>query len=106
MIPLAVGLVIGAALAYFVGWDERRYLRAELRAAQDRIAGAVLTGQAVVPPRFDPMPEPEPLPSELQSIVQEWESPESRAVEEHKIRGWLAEGWGLKAIQRQYGVNG
>jgi hypothetical protein len=103
---ILAAFVVGYVLAWWGHREERTYLRDELRVAQAQIAHAVLVDRAVIPPRFEPVPEPEPLPSELQSIVQEWESLESRAVEEHKIRGWLAEGWGLKAIQRQYGVNG
>ena len=99
---LVAGLILGCVGTWFVHRDELKYLRTELRAAQDRITGAVFSGEAIVPPRAEEPVEIEPLPSELMECVNQWESPESRALEEHKIRGWLAEGWGNEAILRQY----
>ena len=101
---LAAGLVTGYVLCYLGYYEERKFLRNELRVAHAQIAHAVVHDRAVIPQRIDPAPEPEPLPSELQALVEQWDSPESRAVEEHRIRGWLAEGYKIPAIQRQYGA--
>jgi hypothetical protein len=102
---LAAGLVVGYVLAYLGHREERAWLRDELKIAHAQIAHAVIQDRAVIPARYDP-PEPEPpLAAELQAIVNDWESAESRATEEHKIRGWLAEGWGVPAILKQYGAN-
>jgi hypothetical protein len=102
----AVGLVLGVTLTYYVHREEVRYLRHELRVAHAQIAHAVIHERAMVPARVEPVPEPEPLPGELRDIIDEWEDPESRAVQEARVRGWLAEGWGVPAIKRQCGVVG
>ena len=101
---LVGGIAFGCAITWFVHRDELKYLREELRSAQGQIAHAVMVDKAIIPPReveIEPVP---PLPPELQSVVDEWESPESRAVEESRIRGWMAEGYGPEAILRQYGA--
>lgn len=101
---LVAGLVVGYGLAYLGYREERRYLRDELKVAHAQIAHAVLHDHALIPPRVEPMPAPEPLSGTLQAVVDEWESPDTRATVEQQIRGWLAEGWGETAILRQYGV--
>jgi hypothetical protein len=103
---LAAGLIIGALLTWLVHRDELTYLRSELRVAHAQIAHAVMADGAVIPPRAEEVEPPKPLPGPLVEIVNEWESAESRMVEEHRIRGWLAEGWGVGAILRQYNANG
>ena len=101
---LLVGLFGGAVLVHLVRVGELKYLRAELRVAQAQIAHAVVKDGAVIPPRLEEVEPIPPLPSHLQELVDQWEGVESKAVEESKIRNWLAEGWGDAAIMRQYGV--
>ena len=100
---MAAGILLGAATAWLLQRDERKYLRDELRAAHSQIAHAVLQEGATVPPRVEPLEPLEPLTAELSACVEQWDSPESQAVEEAKIRNWLAQGWGIPAILRQYG---
>lgn len=102
---LVAGLIIGAALTWFVHRDELEYLRRELAQATDRLAHARIEKGAEIAPRPVEYEPPEPLPAELQQIVNEWEDPESRAVTESKIRGWIAEGWGNEAILRQFNAH-
>lgn len=104
MIPalcLLAGLLAGALGTWWVHRGELAYLRSELTMAQDRLLGA-WHAKAAIPPRpTEPEPPPEPLPIDLQEMVDEWESPESRATMEAKIRGRMAQGWGVQAILRQ-----
>ncbi len=102
---LVAGLVLGVALTHYVHREERKYLRDELKVAHAQIAHAVMVDHAQIPARYEPAPPVEPLPAELLALIQEWEDPESQAVEEAKIRGWLGEGYKIPAIKRQYGVN-
>lgn len=105
MIALAAafaGLALGYALCYLGYHAERKYLRDELRVAHAQIAHAVIHEHAAVPPRLEPVPPPEPLSSALREAIEEWEDPESRAIQESKIRNWQAEGWGEAAILRQF----
>jgi hypothetical protein len=101
---LAAGLTIGYTLCYLAYREERKWLRAELRVAHAQIAHAVVHEGATVPARLEPAPPPEPLSGALRECVEQWDTAESRAVEEAKIRGWQAEGWGEAAILKQYGV--
>lgn len=101
---LVAGIILGYLAAYHSTYEERKYLRDELRVAHAQIAHAVMVDHAQIPARYEPPEPPEPLPAELHDLVTQWEDPESRAIEEAKIRGWLAEGWGHPAIKRQYGV--
>lgn len=103
-IALMVGLIVGSALTWLVHREELQYLRGELKVAHAQIAHAVIEDRAVIPPRLEPVPPPDPLPSELRPCVEQWDSPESQAIEEHKIRGYLAEGYGIPAILRLYGM--
>ena len=102
-VTLAIGLALGALATWLLQRDERKYLRDELKVAHAQIAHAVIQEGATMPPRFEE-PEPvKPLSKGLQGAIDEWESPESRAIEEAKIRHYQAEGWGEEAILRQYG---
>lgn len=101
---LAGGLVLGVLLTWLVHRDELKYLRTELRVAQAQIAHAVIHQQAVIPPRTEEVEPLEPLSGALKEVIGQWEGAESQAVEEYKIRGYIAEGWGEAAILRQYGV--
>ena len=101
---LLAGLLIGALATWLLMREDLTYLRDELRVAHAQIAHAVMSEGAQVPPRIEEIEPPKPLTSELQACVDEWEDPESRAVEELKIRGWLAEGRAIKSILRQYGA--
>jgi hypothetical protein len=101
----AAGLALGCVATWFVHREELGYLRTELKAAHAQIAHAVLVrGDVVVPPRMEEPVALEPLDREYRDIVEQWEGADSRATEEHKIRGYIAEGWGKAAILRQYGV--
>ena len=102
---LAGGILFGAGMTKMACREEIKYLREELKVAHAQIAHAVIQERAVIPERVEP-PEPiEPLSKELQECVDQWDTVESRAVEEHKIRGWQAEGWDIKTILRQYVAN-
>ncbi len=101
---LAIGLILGALATWLLQRDERKYLRDELRVAHAQIAHAVMQEGAQIPARYEE-PEPlEPLSKELRACVDQWDSAESRAIEEAKIRQWQAEGWGVPAILKQYGA--
>ena len=101
---LAAGLILGAVSTWLVTRGERLYLRDELKVAHAQIAHAVIQERATIPARYEE-PEPlEPLSKALQDAVDQWESPDSRATEEAKIRRYLAEGYGEPAILRQYGA--
>ena len=103
-ITLGVGLVVGALATWFIGRDEKRYLRDELKVAHAQIAHAVIQEGAQIPARFE-APEPvEPLTAELMKCVEQWEGAENQVTEEAKIRQWLAEGRKTSSILRQYGV--
>ncbi len=95
--------VAGYALKWLSGLEEIRYLRAELKQTHNQIAHAVIQERAIIPPREEPVEPIKPLSKKLQEAVDQWEDADSRAVEEAKIRQWLAEDWGEKAILRQYG---
>lgn len=103
-VTLGVGLVLGAIGTWFIGRDDKNYLRDELKVAHAQIAHAVIQEGAQIPARFE-APEPvEPLTKELQECVEQWEDPENQAIEEAKIRRYQDEGYGIPAILRQYGV--
>lgn len=101
---LAVAFVLGLAAGAVACWwlqrpvvahlkDELHWARQEIATATDRLLHAWREDKAVIPPRPpEPVPPPEPLPRELQAEVDQWESPESRAVLEQKIRAMLARG--------------
>jgi len=102
---LGIGLTVGSALTWLVQRGHIKYLREELKIAHAQIAHAVIEDKALIPPRLEPIEPPKPLSKKLQDVVNEWEDAESRAVTEAKIRAWQGEGWGEKAILRQYGAN-
>ncbi len=105
LIILAFGLATGAAATWLLQRTEIKYLRDELKVAHAQIAHAVLSEGAQIPMRVEE-PEPmKPLPAELGEVVHDWEDPESRIIEEAKIRHQLAEGYGVNAILRQYRAN-
>ncbi len=102
---LTAGLALGTLATWLLQRTEIKYLRDELRVAHAQIAHAVMKEGAEIPARYE---EPEPveaLSNELQECVKQWDSAESQAIEEAKIRQWQAEGWGTKAILRQYEAN-
>ena len=102
---LATGLAFGALLTWLVHRGELKYLREELKVAHAQIAHAVIQEKAIIPQRLEEVEPIKPLSKELRECVEQWDTPESQAVEEAKIRGWQGEGWGEKAILRQYGAN-
>ena len=102
-VTAVLGMILGAVLVYLLTDEERKYLRAELKAAHAQIAHAVIHEQAQIPARTEEVEPVKPLPSELQAVVDDWDEPESRAVEEAKIRSYLAGGHGIPSILRQYG---
>lgn len=99
------GAAVGAAWTWILREQTFRVLREQivsLRTAEaqatDRLVGA-WQGGAQIPPRPVDVKPPEPLPPELLERVQEWESAETRAVVERKVREWYFErGWGVPAI--------
>ena len=101
-ITAAVAFVIGMLISLHATYSEIRYLRDELKGTHAQIAHAVLKEGAVVPPLTEEIEPLKPLPSELQAVVNEWEGADSRLIEETKIRAWMAEGYGIAAILRQY----
>ena len=102
---LVAGLAIGALATWLLQRTEIKYLRDELRVAHAQIAHAVMHEGVHVPARYEE-PEPiEPLSKRLREAVEQWEDPNNQAIEEAKIRQWLAEDWGEEAILRQYGAN-
>lgn len=87
-----VVLLAAAVLAGQAWLAERRdtVLRRELREAHDRLYGAWQAG-AQIPPRSDEaVPAPEPLPAELQPLIDQWSSPDVRSGVEDRIRRMLA----------------
>ncbi len=104
-ITLALGLLGGMLYTWFIQRDERTYLRDELKAAHAQIAHAVIHESAEIPARTEEIEPMKPLSSRLAEVVTDWEDPESRAIEEGKIRNLLGQGWGEEAILRQYRAN-
>ena len=102
---LSAGLTTGSLLTWLVQRGHIKYLRDELKVAHAQIAHAVIQERAVIPERLEPIEPLKPLSKELQACVDQWDTAESRAVEEHRIRGWQAEGWAVKSILRQYEAN-
>lgn len=103
---LGMALLGGAIAAAFRG-ETIAVLREQLKIARE--AEAVATDRLVhawredksitIPPRpAEPVPPPDPLPSDLQAEVDQWESPESRLIVEQKIRVMLARGLAPPAI--------
>ena len=105
VIAASIGIVTGAVCAGLVHREELKWLRGELRVAHAQIAHAVIQDHAQVPARVEPVPEPEPLSKALTECIEQWEDADSRAVEEAKVRGYLAEGYSEKAVLKLYGVN-
>lgn len=87
------GICTGLLLAYGFFYPIVRYLKRELREAQDRLYGAWEQGK-VIPPRSDEPLEMAlpPLPPDLLAYVDEWESPDSRLAVEATIRTMQAKG--------------
>lgn len=90
----ALWLLLGLAIGLAVSWwltrhlrDELAFYRKELATAQDRLVYAWREDRAIPAPRpSEPMRAPEALPMELQAEVDQWESAETRAGVEAKIR--------------------
>lgn len=59
-----------------------------------------------IPPAPSSLPEPEPddppLPSELTTIVNDWESPETRASLADAFRASLRQGYSPRAVMHRY----
>ncbi|HUT59728.1 MAG TPA: hypothetical protein VNA25_17920 [Phycisphaerae bacterium] len=82
--------------------DVIKYLQDELRVAQDRLLSA-WKEEAVIPPR-DAAPTSQAfvaLPHELQELVDDWESAESRMVMAAKFRVKMAGGLSPAEILRE-----
>jgi len=98
---LLVGLLAGALGTWWVQRTEIRYLRDELRVAQDRLLHA-WHDKAIIPPRPQEVKPPEPLPPELMDLVKDFESPEGQAAMEAKLRSMhFGQGRSVGAILRQ-----
>lgn len=98
-------LIIGAFGSWFIQRDERKYLRDELRVAHAQIAHAVIHDKAEIPARYEE-PEPvQPLDSDYQACIKQWEGKENQITVEAEIRNYIGQGWGKVAILKQYGVN-
>lgn len=101
LVALAVGLLLGALGVWLLREREMRYLREELKIAQDRLLHAWRDEKAIIPPRPTVIEPPKPLPPELMEMVAEWESPEAQATQEAKLRSlYFERGWGVQAILR------
>lgn len=95
-------ICLGAFAAHLTFRAEMQYLREENRIAQDRLLHAWRDDRAVIPPRPVEVEPQKPLPPELQELVNEWESPQSRADLETRLRGlYFDKGWGVQAILKQ-----
>lgn len=112
-VTVTLGLMLGAffagaATVYFFEkpvrdflQSELAYYRKELATAQDRLVHAWRDDKAVIPPRPVVVEPPKALPPELQEVVDEWESPETRANAEQQLRVmYFDRGWGIPAILR------
>ena len=98
---LLLGLLAGAAGTWWVQRNELTYLRDELRVAQDRLLHA-WHKEAIIPPRPQEIEPVKPLPPELQAVVNDWDSPESRAAMDTKLRRlFFDQGQGIPAILKQ-----
>lgn len=97
-VALALGLLLGIAGTHYVHRGELSYLRKELATAQDRLLAAWRDEGAVIPPRPVEPVKVEPLPEQLRAWVNNWESPESKAIEESRIRHLMHQGLGVEAI--------
>jgi len=96
-----VGLAAGAAGCYVLQRPALEYLKAELNWARAEIVSATdrllyswkNDGVTPAPRPLELGPLPDKLPSELQDVVDQWESPESRAAVDQRIRAMLSRGW-------------
>lgn len=94
------GLALGAFGVWWLQRAELSTLRREKREAEDRLYYA-FRDERIVPAPRDIAPVPVlPLSPTLQATVNDWESPEGRAVTEAKIRQMQADGLGEGAILR------
>lgn len=101
LLHVAIGFVLGAVVWAPVFEYLRRelaYYRKELATAQDRLVHAWRDDKAIIPPRPVEIRPPTPLPADLLEVVNEWESPETRAQVESQIREMYDKGHGVQAI--------
>lgn len=105
-----IGFVVGVAAGFVVcrqGFgqtvrvlsDHLKWAREQEAIATDRLVHAWREDNATIAPRPpEPVPPPEPLPRVLQEEVDGWETPETRAVVEEKIRGMMRRGFNSTRI--------
>lgn len=73
--------------------SEVKVARKEVQEATDRLLYSFKNDNIIPAPRpVDAPPPPQPLPAVLQAEVDQWDSPESRAAVEQRIRGMLQKG--------------
>lgn len=98
-----VNLLAGASATWLVMRDQVRDARDRAELAEDRLYAAWKEDYAI--PARPVEPEPvviEPLPEMLQTLVNDWDSPDTRATLERAMRERMALGFGPKAIVRHY----
>lgn len=100
VISLLVGLLLGAGGTWWLREREMGWLRKELTLATDRLAHAHIDKGALIPPRPVEVKPVEPLPTEIQELVNEWESLETRERMAAKYRAQLDEGRSIMSILR------
>lgn len=102
VIVFTAGLLLGGAAVWWLQRQELTYLRKENQVATDRLLHAWREEKAVIPPRPQEVRAVPKLPSELQATVDEWETEESRAVMEQRIRHLhFDRGMGVMAVLKQ-----
>lgn len=99
------GLLVGGALLWLARSETVRVLDAQLeqartaeRVATDRLVHAWREGATVPPRPVEAAPPPEPLPSELQAELDQWEEPEHKAMLERKMRELIQAGRSTVAV--------
>lgn len=99
-ISLLAGYLVGLRTEHARAEADVAWLRSELRQANDRLFAASREPGVVIPPRDEPKdPIPE-LPSELERLISDWESPQSQEELRRQFMSMMEKGVSPAEIKR------